>query len=196
MKISPYIWVPNLWTIHTDLVRFLMARAVEGFTIDTNIKTWHDVARNRIVKWFLDSKCTHLWWIDSDIVPWENFIELFKANEDIVVGSYPIRQDEKFMGCYHLKEGWEDRWDLIEVDRMWLGMCVIKREVVEAVVKEHWMFCETQIMPDWLCSKSEDIVFAEWAQDLWYKIWLHKEVISGHTKMINFWNLIDLKFNN
>jgi len=197
MKIKPYIWVPNLGTIHTPLVRFLLQRNSQGFSINTNIRTWHDVARNCIVKAFLETDCTHLWWIDSDITfPKDSpFIDMFKADKDIVIWAYPIRQDKKFTGCLRIKEGWEQTEDLIEVDRMWLGCCVIKREVVEAVVKKHWMFCETQILPSWLSSKTEDIVFAEWAAELWYKIYLHKKVILWHIKMIDFANVTNLQFN-
>ena len=195
MKIKPYIWVPNLWTIHTDLVRFLMARAVEWFTVNTQIQTWHDVARNKIVKGFLESDSTHLWWIDSDISVAENFIELFKADRDVVIGSYPIRQDGKFCWCFKLLEWWDEIDNLVEVERMWLGMCVIKRQVVQDIVDKHWMFCETQIMKDWLCNKTEDIVAGEWMRELWYKIWIHKEVQCGHIKQIDFRNITNLNFN-
>ena len=195
MKIKPYIWIPNLWSIDTPLVRFLLMRNSEGYSINTNIKTGHDVARNCIVKAFLETDCTHLWWIDSDIVPSEQFIELFKANEDIMIGAYPIRQDKKFTWCLRIKEWWEQKGDLIEVDRMWLWMCVIKRKVVEDVVKKHGMFCETQILPSWLGNKTEDIVFCEWATALWYKIYLHKKIICRHIKKIDFWNITNLQFN-
>ena len=191
MQIKPYIWTPNLGTIHTPLVRFLLARAVEWFSINTNIRTGHDANRNCVVKGFLESDCTHLWWIDSDITIWDDipFIEMFKVNEDIVIGNYPIRQDEKIKWCYRIKEWWQESQDLIEVDRMWLGCCVIKREVVQAIVDKHWMFCETQIEANWLTNKTEDIVFCEWAAEMWYKMYLHKKVNLWHIKMIDLSNI-------
>ena len=71
-------------------------------------------ARNLLVKQFLETKATHLFWIDSDMV-WqpEDFVRLLQAGVDCVNVGY-VAKDTRF---FRLNHG--------------LGFCCVKRVVME-----------------------------------------------------------------
>jgi hypothetical protein len=99
-----------------------------------------DIARNHFVRMFLQSNCTHLFFIDADL-RWEPraFIELVRANKPICAGAYRKRQDPeeypiRFIsnpdGTIKVKDGW------IMADRVATGFLCIRRDVIERMVKE------------------------------------------------------------
>lgn len=99
-----------------------------------------DVCRDHFVRMFLESNCTHLFFIDSDL-RWDPraFIELVKANKPICAGAYrkrqepeeyPIRYVANEDGTIKIKDGW------IMADRVATGFLCIRREVIERMVKE------------------------------------------------------------
>lgn len=47
-------------------------------------------ARNTLTAFFLNSDCTHLWFVDADIeFKVEDFVRLIAADKDVAVGAYP-----------------------------------------------------------------------------------------------------------
>jgi hypothetical protein len=94
-----------------------------------------DLARNKFVQMFLDTDCTHLFFIDADL-RWEPraFCGLLMANKPVVAGMYPKRSvpeeypvhlavDEK--GGMIVDNGW------IMCDRVPTGFLCIERRIVE-----------------------------------------------------------------
>ena len=49
-----------------------------------------DYARNLIVKEVLETDASRLWFIDSDVIPSHNCIQILKHDADIVAGIYPM----------------------------------------------------------------------------------------------------------
>lgn len=99
-----------------------------------------DVARDHFVRMFLESNCTHLFFIDADL-RWEPraFIELAKSGKPICAGAYRKRQDpEEYPiryvpnedGTVQVKDGW------VMADRVAAGFLCIRRDVIERMVKE------------------------------------------------------------
>lgn len=99
-----------------------------------------DVARDHFVRMFLESNCTHLFFIDADL-RWEPraFIELAKSGKPICAGAYRKRQDpEEYPiryvsnpdGTIQVKDGW------VMADRVAAGFLCIRRDVIERMVKE------------------------------------------------------------
>lgn len=99
-----------------------------------------DVARDHFVRMFLESNCTHLFFIDADL-RWEPraFIALAKSGKPICAGAYRKRQDpEEYPiryvsnpdGTIQVKDGW------VMADRVAAGFLCIRRDVIERMVKE------------------------------------------------------------
>ena len=98
-----------------------------------------DVARNIFVRMFLETECTHLFFIDADL-RWESraFISLLMSGKPVCAGAYPKRQ---------LPEEYPLRWladenkhmtmngDWIMCDRVATGFLCIERSVLEKMVK-------------------------------------------------------------
>jgi hypothetical protein len=103
-----------------------------------------DLARNNFVQLFLETDCTHLFFIDADLkFEARAFVGLVTAcTEDrpVVAGIYPRRQDNeeypvKYVeaedGGIQLKEG---GW--VECERVPTGFLCIRREVIEEMAEE------------------------------------------------------------
>lgn len=94
-----------------------------------------DDARNAIVRYFLESDCTELVFLDAD-VDWEPsaLVQLCKRDVDLVGGIYPFRRDGAEHMPVRLKEGARVSDDgLIEVEGLPTGFMKIKRHVLEKV---------------------------------------------------------------
>lgn len=97
-----------------------------------------EIARNHFVRMFLETDCTHLFFIDADL-RWEArmFIELARANKPICAAAYRKRQDPeeypvRFVndtnGYMLIQDGW------IMCDRVASGFLCIRRDVIEKMV--------------------------------------------------------------
>lgn len=97
-----------------------------------------DLARNNFVRLFLETECTHLFFIDADL-KWEPraFIGLLQAGKPICAGVYPKRQEpeeypvrmkEGPEGGLWVQEGW------VMCDRVPTGFLCIERKVIEEMV--------------------------------------------------------------
>lgn len=98
-----------------------------------------DIARDHFVRMFLESNCTHLFFIDADL-KWEPraFIGLVTSGLRVCAGAYRKRQEPeeyplKFCakddGTFILKDGW------IMCERVAAGFLCIRRDVIEEMVK-------------------------------------------------------------
>lgn len=146
--------IPNLnWvasSLAASMVKLERASHAEGsryrfqFMWVTGAKPC-DYARNLIVKYFLMSDCTRLWFMDSDTMPPKDFTRLLLIDADIVSGVTPtwgnnnsaeppspnltvFRYSKKDKGLYH-SEFYED--GIEEVDAVGTAMMIIKRHVLE-----------------------------------------------------------------
>lgn len=99
-----------------------------------------DLARNIFVRLFLETKCTHLFFIDSDL-KWEPraFVGLMTADKPVCAGAYRKRQEPE---AYPLRWA-EDEHGHMMVDGEWIlcdrvatGFLCIERSVIEKMVKD------------------------------------------------------------
>lgn len=101
-----------------------------------------EIARNVFVKKFLETDCTHLFFIDADL-KWESraFVGLINSNRPVSCGVYRRRQepedypvhyieDKENPGLTFMEGGW------IPCDRVATGFLCIRRDVVEAMAAE------------------------------------------------------------
>lgn len=95
-----------------------------------------DDSRNKIVRYFLESDCTDLMFIDAD-VDWEpdSLVKVCKRDVDIVGGVYPYRREGAEEMPVRLVRGAPVIDGLMEVDGLPTGFMKIKRNVLERMAE-------------------------------------------------------------
>lgn len=149
---SVFVAVPNMGGVVPELVTKLLYWVknpeVEIITLPEG---WQplSVARNRVVQMFLDSKCSHLWWVDCDVVPPIDALDrLFAADKDAVSATcfcmgthngdyfpYPtvyVKEGDFYRVTYG--EG------LVEVDAVGGGCVLVHRRVYETLGEEPYEY--------------------------------------------------------
>lgn len=96
-----------------------------------------DDARNAVVREFLETDCTHLMFLDADVV-WEPdaIVQLCKRDLDIVGGVYPFRRDGGENMPVRLMDHRRPVDGLIEIEGLPTGFMLIARHVLETMAAE------------------------------------------------------------
>ncbi len=95
-------------------------------------------ARDEVIDLFLQSDCTTLFWIDSDMV-WEpgQFLRLVIWSQlyDVVCAAYPAKQDATTFFMLRDEKEVANGHGLMEIEGTGLGFVVMRRAVVEKLAK-------------------------------------------------------------
>ncbi|HEX7114970.1 MAG TPA: hypothetical protein VF193_07545 [Steroidobacter sp.] len=100
-----------------------------------------DVARNHFVRMFLETNCTHLFFIDADL-RWspKAFLSLVLSGKPICAGAYPKRQEpEEYPVKYSPNPDGTiqlDETGCVLAERVPGGFLCIRRDVIERMVQE------------------------------------------------------------
>jgi hypothetical protein len=159
-----------------------------------SVVTW---ARDAIVGAFLASDCSHLFWIDSDMV-WApaDFLRLvgFGAHHDLIGATYTLKRSPPvFVVNLPDPENYEiNGFGNVRVHSLAMGFTICKREVIEKIAEtKEWMFDDiaNNRYPDFFrlgrnpaTGKpiGEDIAFYEDAAALGFKGWLDPSIRLEH----------------
>ncbi|MBI4015907.1 MAG: hypothetical protein HY362_04280 [Candidatus Aenigmarchaeota archaeon] len=146
-----------------------------------------DTARNRAVQEFLrDTKATHLFFVDSDMVlPADGLVKLLAHGKSIVSGIYFKKENPYYpVICREAGKGYEPVEDytegLIEIDGCGAGCLLISREAAETILK---IVGEENGFPAFFSFAhgiSEDFWFCEKAKEAGLKIFCDTTVKCGH----------------
>ena len=103
--------------------------------------TFIDIARNILVKRFLETDCTHLFFIDSDLgFDGRHVRQLASVGLPFTAGVYPKREDElKFNAQFdnpQYAENPGERASWISADRVATGFMCLDRHVVETMAHD------------------------------------------------------------
>lgn len=153
------------------------------FTVNQSLGT----ARNTLAKDFLNSDCTHLFFVDSDmILPLDALDKLLAHDKDIVSAIYfdRLRGDpvmKKFVKG--LPETIKDypKGKLFEVDAIGFGCALIKRSVIEklkAQNKDKPLFALKHLSRKVLFG--EDVYFCKLAKEAGFKVFVDTSLVAGH----------------
>lgn len=162
------------------------------------------MARNMLVDQFLDSECTDLLFIDSDVIAQpEDILRLMaqSGDKDITAGSYPRRaRDKKFFMDLYFDENNELEFDgaLMRIQRVGTGFMLIRRNVIEHIAKKSEkylgqdgvgqvanVFEFTMVDGKFV---GEDYSFCDKARAEGYKVWLDVEISLPHVGQEEFTN--------
>jgi hypothetical protein len=162
------------------------------------------MARNMLVDQFLDSECTDLLFIDSDVLAKaEDILRLVaqSGDKDITAGSYPRRaKDRKFFMDLYFDENNELEFDgaMMRIQRVGTGFMLISRHVVEDIANRS----EKYLGQDGVGQVAnvfeftmqdgkfvgEDYTFCDKARSLGYKVWVDVEISLPHVGQEEFTN--------
>jgi hypothetical protein len=162
------------------------------------------MARNMLVDQFLDSECTDLLFIDSDVIAQpEHILRLMaqSGDKDITAGSYPRRSKDRmfFMDLYY-NENKELEFDgaMMRIQRVGTGFMLIRRHVLEDIANRSEKYLgqdgvgqvanvfEFTMMDGKFVG--EDYTFCDKARSLGYKVWLDVEISLPHVGQEEFTN--------
>jgi hypothetical protein len=159
--------------------------------------------RNTLVKMALDDPTvTDLWFVDSDVMPSPNSMDLLHVEGDIVGGIYPIPNKPlakvgtpPVWSVYHRMDNafapatLPDEPTLMEAGALGTGAMIIKRHVLEDkkmrhAEDDHGLPCifRTPRSPSGFCLATDDLDFCRRAVDAGYRIVAHTGVRFGHIK--------------
>jgi choline kinase len=145
--------------------------------------------RNKVCKYFKEmTKHTHLLFIDSDNVPFENPLDLVKHKKHIASGVYPrwkqtiyewLAMIRKPDGRYEQLPP-DKRKGLVECDGVGAGCLMMSREVLEQFDDP---FAD-KIKPDGRRSVGHDFNFCERAKKKGYKVYVDWNILCDHVKQV------------
>jgi hypothetical protein len=167
--------------------------------IDVMYNTWDGCslvhkARSNIALGFLESDCTHLFWVDSDLC-WQSkdFLKLAAlcTKMEVVCAAYPAKQDE---AAFYL--GYKDKvielneYGCVDIKHIAMGFSVVQRKVIEALAaKAPLAKTESDGEPTPRIfrldihngqERGEDIAYFDDIRELGFKVWLCPTVNIGH----------------
>lgn len=159
--------------------------------------------RNRLIKGFLESDCTHILCVDGDLGwPATSVLSMIKKNEDFIAGVYPTRADNMFLfRPVYLENGsiaYSDK-QLLEMNCVSAGFMLIKRSVFQTIAdKFPERFFEPKIPEK--CAQSgylyfnseiydgefwgEDYSFCNLARKAGIKIWVDPFIEFDHAGVV------------
>lgn len=162
--------------------------------------------RNRLLEVFMETDCTHILLIDSDLGwPAEKVLECLQKDVDMIAGCYPSRKEHTFLfRAIHNKDKtivFDQDKQLIELEAAGAGFMLIKREVIEKMRKQfaHLYYCpkdQSQIVPEGRAMTrgyalfntevidgefwGEDFVFCRRIRECGYRIWTDPFIQFDH----------------
>ena len=192
------IAVPNLGWVRTEVTaRLIQWAGQKHLIVFPGLYKPVDFARNKIVKIFMESDCTHLLMVDADTIPPEDAVQkLLDADKMIISGvtNSMIRdpRKDKFVALpMTLKRGTKRGEELMyfsytgkgveEVDRVGGSCLMIHRDVVQSMILKGPMFL-SQFDAQGFMTVSEDMAFCDAAKEEGWKIYAHYDVNCLHIK--------------
>jgi len=194
------IGLPTMGNLHILLAANIMAWLVQSIqNRDKGVSIYPTVgicpvdnARNEIVNAFLESDCTHLFFIDSDTIPPQDALDrLLKLDTDIAVAPVPIIEVDEKTGRPYRKwncVGMDDKHiqpnaGIIQIKGAGTACMLIKRQVFERMDKPYFRF-QYQDDNGKSVVVSEDIYFTVKALSLGYKTLADTSILCKHAKQI------------
>jgi GT2 family glycosyltransferase len=162
------------------------------FVVSFSVLQPIDLARNELIERALKHNSDYIWFIDSDMILEEGILDnLVNMNKDIASALYFMRsppykpivkviKDEKFFIVDRISLN-----QILEVDAVGLGCCLIKREVFEKMLEKNdnkpiFEFKKHKLSNNEIEILSEDTAFCFKAKKTGFKIFVNTGLICKH----------------
>ena len=173
-----------------------------SMTVHQYIDPYGVMARNSAARDFLATDCTHILFIDADIVFTSNHVKLMLSNDvDVVGGLYPKKAEGQIQWvCNALPERPEaDERGLLPLQHIGTGFLLVKRAVLEKMLEVYrdemdyleaeidqqcWDFFPMRIIDRRMIS--EDWFFCNRCRELGYTVYGDTKVILRHIGSVQF----------
>lgn len=168
---------------------------------------WHDFARNMAVESFLASDCDILWFLDSDVIPPSNILDLITEHGEkwkLAGAPYPVfmsvpgyRTQQVVYCVYSKREGADDILDPARIpdmgadfiDGIATGCLFIRREILEGLEKpyfEHIFDKETRHL-----DQGEDLGFCKRMMKAGNRFFIDYSMRCQHIKKVDLISVSD-----
>lgn len=202
-----YIAIPTLGKINSELATWLInvtgffSRKLyspnsEGMIVAIKILRPMDSNRNFLVEKFLESDCTHLLFIDDDMVPPPGMINKFlEHDKDVIAPRLPVWFAEKGIIIAAMDKSYPPYEfklpvgkGLVSVDFVGAGLSFIKRKVFEIVPKPCYRFTYKE---SGVVEFAEDVNFCKLARQHGIGIFVDADFTAKHIKEIELTKVIE-----
>ena len=134
--------------------------------------------RQQLVDEALETSCTHLLWIDSDMkFPSDTIMSLLKSKKDIVAGNYSTRvaphRPVAFKSATNLDSRVFSGNGLEKVHAVGSGLMLVDRKVYENIPRPHYSVAWND---DYTNLVGEDIYFCNKAQEHGYEVYVDHDI--------------------
>lgn len=151
-----------------------------GIQVSIHMVIGSEVAmqRQQLVDEALETSCTHLLWIDSDMqFPVDTLSILLSANKDIVAGNYSTRVAPHRPVAFKNKDNLDSRVfsgsGLEKIYAIGSGLMLVKREVYENMTRPHYSVTWND---DYTNLVGEDIYFCDKAAQHGYEVFVDHDI--------------------
>lgn len=205
--IKIYMGIPTVFT-NIDSQAYLLRDIAKIYKDEVELvypdkcirRSFHDFARNAIVEDFLLSECDILWFLDSDVTPTKNVLDLITLHKDkwLVAGAtYPVfmtapgLDNPSVVFTVYKKNTETGNLSLADapkqgvgwVDGLATGCLFIKRELFSQLNKPYFEFkfhSETRNMEE-----GEDLGFCRKLSSLGIQFFTDFEMVCKHQKSVD-----------
>ena len=169
------ISIPSTGTIKSQTV-FSLCRMLKGFPYEYTV-LFHEgsmlhVMRNRLIQKAIDEKCTHLLFIDSDMMfEKDSAIRLLKRNKDIIGVNYHKRK----LPVEAIVQNPKKLQGLTTCDAVGTGFMLIRLDIFKKLEQPwfFWAYADGEPVGEdfWFCAK---------AREMGYNIYCDMGLKMGH----------------
>lgn len=185
-----FIGIPNIGNIRTELVNWLLSLTKTDYRYSLFMpqNKPHDYNRNVIANRFLETNCDYLLMIDSDVVPTNNVLDMYKLDNDIVSAfvrtykdGYPIPVAlKKVEGGYKVDKEITKGDNIVDV--VGTGCIMIKRKVFADLTQPYFKFVYDD---KGFLTNGEDFDFCDRVRELGYDIHFNTDYTAQHFTTVN-----------
>lgn len=161
-------------------------------------RMFHDFARNAMTKEFLASDCNILWFLDADVVPPVDILDVVtdhSAHWELAGAPYPVwmtpeeGQGKQIVLCVYLRNETGMHAAAVPgsgtafVDGLATGCLFIKREVFSSLSEPYFEFKYDEKSRN--IAEGEDLGFCRKVSDQGYKFFVDFSKVCSHHKKVN-----------